>query len=183
MRNSAPLIVLLCFVLAGCWQTATRPYRNVMSLQPFAEGMVTTTDRDGRVAHYLLRKIDRGRYRVMQMGRGQDFGQGFEAGFFLLPGAPSNVLVLQMAALNFHTGDDNLRYYGLLVVKGPNSAEEIDPDCGKDARTALLRAHYPQGACAFADRGSLEKALLALWKSDRKPDYSLSLEPAIGSPK
>jgi hypothetical protein len=175
--------VLLCLLLAGCWQTKTRPYRNVMSVQPFAGGVVATTDRNGRVVHYSLHKIDRGRYLVTEMGRGQDFGQGFEAGLFPLPGAPSNVLVLQMAALNFHAGDANLRYYGLLVVTGPNTAQEIDPDCGKDAHAAHLSAHYPDSACVFANRDSLEKVLLALWNSGRKPDTSLSLEPAIGLPK
>ncbi len=155
-----------------------------MSLQPFAAGTVTATDHDGKVAHYTLRKIEHGRYRLTLSDRGQDFGQGFELGFFPLPGAPSHVLVLQMAMLNFHTGDDSLRFYGLLVVTGKDSAQEIDPDCGKDAR----RAHVPSAdmkitdACSFPDRASLEKSLLALWKSGKKPDSSLRLG-ATDSPR
>jgi hypothetical protein len=118
LRKFLPLILLTCLAVAGCWQSKTRPYRNVMSLQPFVAGTVTATDTDGKVAHYTLRKIDRGRYRLTLSDRGRDFGQGFDLGFFPLPGAPSHVLVLQMAMLNFHTGEDSLRYYGLLVVTG-----------------------------------------------------------------
>lgn len=184
MRKSVVFILLICLAVAGCWQTRNRPYRNDMSLQPFAAGTVTAISHDGRIAHYALHRIDRGRYRLTLTDRGQDFGQGFELGFFPLPGAPSHVLVLQMATLNFHTGDDNLRFYGLLVVTGPNRAQEIDPDCGKDARKARVPPAYRRaGTCTFPDRAALEKSLLALWKSGKKPDTSLSLVPAIGSPR
>lgn len=185
MHRCVPLILLLCLAVAGCWQTKARPYRNVMSLQPFAAGTVMATDRDGKVAHYSLRKIGRGRYRLTLSDHDRDFGQGFEVGFFPLPGAPSHVLVLQMATLNFHTGDDSLRYYGLLVVTGQNRAQDIVPDCDKDARKARVPAGYKDsaGVCTFPDRASLEKSLLVLWKSGKKPDTSLSLEAAIGSPR
>ncbi|HEX4028559.1 MAG TPA: hypothetical protein VHX18_13145 [Rhizomicrobium sp.] len=185
LRRCVPFILLVCLAVAGCWQTRTRPYGNVIAMQPFAAGTVTATDRDGKVTHYALRKIDRGRYRLTLSDRGQDFGQGFEVGFFPLSGAPSRVLILQMAMLNFHTGDDNLRYYGLLVVTGKNSAQEIVPDCDKDARRARVPAADKDnaGTCTFPDRASLEKSLLALWKSGKKPDTSLSLEAAIGSPR
>src|SRR5215469_953887 len=188
LRRWAPLILLACLAVAGCWQTRNRPYRNVTSLRPFAAGMVTATDRDGKVEHYELRKIGRGRYRLTLSYRNREIGQGFEVGFFPLPGAPSNVLVLQMATLSFHAGDDNLRYYGVLVVTGPNTAQEILPDCDKDAREARVPIAYNDngGICSFPDRVSLERSLLALWKSGRKPDTSFSLQsfvPPIGSPK
>lgn len=185
MRGYVPIILLASLALAGCWQTRNRPYRNVTSLRPFSAGMVTATDRNGKVDHYAMRKIGHGRYRLTLSYRGREIGQGFEVGFFPLPGAPSNVLVLQMAALNFHAGDDNLRYYGVLVVNGPNSAQEILPDCNKDAREARLPISYNDngGICAFPDRVSLEKSLLALWKSGRKPDTSLTLEGSTGSPR
>ena len=185
MRKLAPFILLASLLVAGCWQTNSRPFRNVTSLQPFEAGLITETGPDRRVTHYALRKIERGRYRMTQTDRGQDFGQGFEVGFFPLSGAPSHVLILQMAMLNFHTGDDSLRYYGLLVVTGQNSAQEIVPDCGKDARRARVPAAYKDnaGICTFPDRASLEKSLLALWKSGKKPDASLSLDAATGSPR
>src|SRR5205085_9384441 len=88
LRKLTPLIlrasiafasmVLVSVLLAGCWQTTTRPYRNVTSLQPFKAGEVTEKDLDGKEVHYALRKIARGRYRMTQTDRGQDFGQGFE---------------------------------------------------------------------------------------------------------
>jgi hypothetical protein len=185
LRRCVPLILLVCLAVAGCWQTRNRPYRNVRSLQPFAAGMVTATDREGKVEHYLLRKIGRGRYRLTLSYRGREFGQGFEVGFFPLPGAAPNVLVLQLATLSFHAGDDSLRYYGLLVVTGKDSAQEILPDCDMDAREAHIPIAYSEngGICAFPDRTSLEKSLLALWKSGRKPDTSISLQSSTGSPR
>ena len=171
-------LLLACLLTAGCWQTVTRPYRGVTSLQPFAAGAVVQTDPDGKVTHYALKKIARGRYRMTQTDRGQDFGQGFELGFFPLPGAPSHVLIYQAAALDHPVRDDALRYYGLLVITGARSASEIRPDCDKDARAA--RASHTgkgaDGACTFADRAALETSLLALWKSGKKAEYSYTLK-------
>ena len=176
MRTFAPLI-LACLLVAGCWQTVTRPYRNVASLQPFIAGAMIETDADGKVTHYALKKIARGRYRMTQMDRGQDFGQGFELGFFPLPGAPSHVLIYEAAALDHTARDDSLRYYGLLVITGQKSAQEIRPDCEKDARAARASGTRKgkDGACTFADRAALEKSLLVLWKSGKKPQYSYAL--------
>ena len=177
MRKFAPLI-LACLLVAGCWQTVTRPYRNVTSLQPFAAGVITETDADGKVTHYALKKIARGRYRMTQTDRGQDFGQGFELGFFPLPGAPSHVLIYQAAALDHTVQGADLRYYGLLAITGQKGAQEIRPDCEKDARAARASGTRKgkDGACTFADRTALEKSLLALWKSGKKPQYSYTLQ-------
>jgi hypothetical protein len=177
LQKLAPFVLLAAVLLAGCWQTVSRPYRDIASLQPFAAGRVTATGRDSIVTHYALRKIDRGRYRMTQTDRGQDFGQGFELGFFPLPGAPSHVLIYQAAALDRPASGDNLRYYGLLVVTGPNSAQEIRPDCEKDARAARASGTRmgKDGACTFTDRAALEKSLLALWNSKKKPEYSYTL--------
>jgi hypothetical protein len=178
LRKCVPLILLVCLTVAGCWQTRTRPYRNVMSLQPFAAGDVTATDLQNKVTHYALRKIARGRYRMTETDRGEDFGQGFELAFFPLHGAPSHVLIYQAAALDHPVRDDALRYYGLLVITGARSASEIRPDCDKDARAA--RASHTgkgaDGACTFADRAALETSLLALWKSGKKAEYSYTLK-------
>jgi hypothetical protein len=139
------------------------------------------------VTHYSLGRIERGRYRLTLSDRGRDFGEGFEVGLFPLPGAPGHVLVLQLAVLDYHRGDGNLRYYGLLVITGKNSASEIIPDCDKDARRARVPITYKDhnlgNGCAFPDRASLEKSLLALWQSGRKPDTSLKLDGATGWPK
>jgi hypothetical protein len=178
LRKFTPFILLACVLVAGCWQTMTRPYRNLASLQPFAMGAVTEKDPDGKVTHYALRKIAHGRYRMTQTDRGQDFGQGFELGFFPLPSAPSHVLIYQAAFLDHTAKEENLRYYGLMVVTGQKSAQEIRPDCEKDARAA--RASNTRagkdGACTFADRAALEKSLLALWRSGKKAQYSYTLK-------
>jgi hypothetical protein len=177
VRTIAPLI-LACVLLAGCWQTITRPYRDVTPLQPFAAGAVVETDPGGKVTHYALKKIARGRYRLTQTDRGQDFGQGFDLGFFPLPGAPSHVLLYEAAALDHTAAGADLRYYGLLVITGQKSAQEIRPDCEKDARAARVSGTRKgkDGACTFAGRAGLEKSLLALWKSGKKPEYSYTLK-------
>ena len=178
MRKFAPLVLLISVLTAGCWQTVNRPYRNINSLQPFADGAATATAADGKQTHYALRKIARGRYLMTQTDRGSDFGQGFQLAFFPLPGAPSNVLVYGAAALDHTAAGADLRYYGLLIITGQKSAEEIRPDCDRDARFARVSGTRKgkDGACTFADRAALEKSLLALWKSRKKPDYSYSLK-------
>jgi hypothetical protein len=177
LRRLAPLI-LACVLLTGCWQTVTRPYRDVTPLQPFAAGAVVETDPGGKMTHYALKKIVRGRYRLTQTDRGQDFGQGFDLGFFPLPGAPSHVLLYEAAALDHTVAGADLRYYGLLVITGQESAQEIRPDCEKDARAARASGTRKgkDGACTFADRAGLEKSLLALWKNGKKPEYSYVLK-------
>lgn len=178
MRKLAPLVVLIGLLTAGCWQTVNLPYHNVQSLQPFAGGAVTATSADGKQTHYALKKIARGRYRLTQTDRGSDFGQGFQLALFPLPGAPSNVLVYGAAALDHTAAGANLRYYGLLIVTGQKSAEEIRPDCDRDARFARLSGTRKgkDGACTFADRAALERSLLALWKSGKKPEYTYTLK-------
>ena len=177
MRKWAPLVLLASLLVGGCWQSVSRPYRNVPSLQPFEAGEITATGPDRKVTHYALRKIERGRYRMTQTDRGQDFGQGFELGFFPLPGAPNNVLIYQAAALDRTLRDDNLRYYGLVVVTRPYGAMEIRPDCEKDTRAARASRTRigKDGACTFANRAALEKSLLELWKSGKKAEHSYTL--------
>jgi hypothetical protein len=171
------LLILACVLAAGCWQTVTRPYRDTISLSPFAAGAVAETGLGGKPVHYTLKKIARGRYRMTETDRGQDFGQGFELGFFPLPGAPSHVLSYQAAALDHTVQGANLRYYGLLVITGPKGAEEIRADCDKDARAARDSGTRSgkDGACTFKDRAALEKSLLALWKSGKKAEYAYTL--------
>jgi hypothetical protein len=177
LRKFAPFILLACVLVAGCWQTMSRPYRNIASLQPFAAGDVTEKDPDGKVTHYALRNTSHGRYRMTQTDRGQDFGQGFELGFFPLPGAPSHVLIYEAAVLDHPAKEENLRYYGLIVVTGQKSAQEIRPDCEKHARAARVSntRKGKDGACTFVNRDALERSLLALWKSRKKARYTYTL--------
>jgi hypothetical protein len=163
--------------LAGCWQTVSRPYRNVTPLQPFAAGAVTEVGPDGKTTHYALKKIAHGHYLMTQTDRNQDFGQGFELGFFPLPSAPANVLIYQAAPLERTTRDANREYYGLVIVTMPYGVQEIRADCEKDSRAARASGTKKgnDGACTFANRAALEKSLLALWKSGKKPEYSYTL--------
>lgn len=177
LRSLAFFALFCALLLSGCWQTVSRPYRNVTPLQPFAAGPVTQTGPDRKVLHYALNKITRGRYRMTQTDPGPDLGQGFELDFFPLPGAPRNVLIYEAAPLEHTAGNENLRYYGLVIVTVPYGALEIRPDCEKDARAARVSNTRTgrDGACTFANRAALEKSLLALWKSGKKAEYSYTL--------
>jgi hypothetical protein len=171
-------ILVTCVLLAGCWQMKTRPYRDVPGVTVFAPGKVTLVGPDKVPQHYRLSRQPKGRYRFTSIDKGQDFGEGFDLGFFPLPGAPSHVLIYQAAPLDHPRTEDSLRYYGVLVVTGPRSAEEIRPDCEKDARAARASGTRPgkDGACTFATRAALETSLLALWKSGKKPEYRYRLD-------
>ena len=171
------VILLICTLLAGCWQMAARPYREVPGVTVFAPGRVTVTGPDRMLQHYRLARQPKGRYRLTSIDKGEDYGEGFDLGFFSLPGAPSHVLVYQAAPLDHPRTENSLRYYGLLVVTGPKSAEEIRPDCDKDIRAARASRTRPDkdGACTFATRAALEKSLLALWKSGKKAEYLYQL--------
>ena len=170
-------VLLACIVLAGCWQMKTRPYRDAPGVAVFAPGAVTLTGPDRTEQHYKLARRAKGRYRLTSTDKGSDFGEGFDLGFFPLPGAPSHVLIYQAAPLDHPRTEDSLRYYGILVVTGPKSAAEIRPDCDHDARAARVSGTRKgaDGACTFATRAALEKSLLALWKSGKKPDYLYTL--------
>ncbi len=171
-------------LVAGCWQTRSRPYRGVQPLMPFDEGAVVETGPDRKPVRYTLAKIAGGRYRLTQTDRGQDFGQGFDLAFFPLPGAPSRVLVYEAAALDHPAADESLRYHGLLVLTGRGGAREIRPDCEKDAKAAAASGTVADksGDCTFADRAALETSLLALWKSGKKPAYRWTFRSAVNKP-
>lgn len=160
-------------LLAGCWQMKTRPYRDMPGVTPFAGGAVTEAEPDGHSQHYRLTRRPKGRYRLTSTDKGQDFGEGFDLGFFPLPGAPSHVLIYQAAALDHPRDEDSYRYYGIAVITGPKTMEEIRPDCAKDWRAARISGTRKgrDGACTFATRDALEKSLLALWKSGKKAEY------------
>ena len=63
LRKLTPLILMAavsmaCVLLAGCWQTVTRPYRNVTSQQPFKAGAVTEKGPDGKETYVSGFAID-----------------------------------------------------------------------------------------------------------------------------
>ena len=176
MALRALALLLSGFLLAGCWQMKTRPYRDTPGITVFAPGLVTMTGPD-KPQHYRLTRRPNTRYRLTSIDKGADFGEGFDLGFFPLPGAPSHVLIYQAVPLDHPRSDDMLRYYGLLVITAPGAAQEVRPDCDKDIAAARISGTRKgsDGACTFATRAALEKSLLALWKSGKKPEYSYRL--------
>lgn len=175
MRGLA--VIMAALLLAGCWQTRTLPYRGVAGVTPFAAGQVIVTGPDGRKERYGLSLQPRGRYRLASLRRGQQLGEGFDLALFPLPHAPSHVLIYEAAPLDHPRELNDLRYYGLLDITGARSAAEIRADCTRDWRAARVSGTRKDadGACTFATREALEKSLLALWKSHRKPQYTYSL--------
>lgn len=172
-------LMMAVLLLAGCWQTTIRPYRNVTGVTPFAAGIVTITGPGMRGGRYRLTLQPQGRYRLAAVGRGEALGDGFDLALFPLPHAPSHVLIYEAVPLDHPREMDDVRYYGLLNVTGPASAQEMRPDCGRDARAARASGtrRGADGNCTFASRDALEKSLLALWKRRGGTPYRYRLTP------
>lgn len=164
-------VVLAGLLLAGCWQSRTQLYGSQKPVTPFRAGKVTGRAAGGHLQHYALTQHG-ARYHLTITDDGDDFGEGFELAFFPLPGAPDSVLVYQAATMDEPLSDTSLRYYGL-AVRGKNSIGEIRPSCEKDAAAAAASGTKAgaDDACTFTTRAGLEKSLLALWKSGKKPEY------------
>lgn len=169
-------VVLAGLLLAGCWQSRTQLYGAQQPVTPFPAGKVTGVAADGQVQHYALTRHG-ARYRLTITDKGEDYGEGFELGFFMLPGAPDNVFAYQAATLDEPVTQTSMRYYGL-VERRKDAIAEIRPGCEKDRAAAALSGTRAgaDDACTFTDRAGLEKSLLALWKSGKKPEYIYTLE-------
>jgi len=89
---------------------------------------------------------------MTQTDRGQDFGQGFELGFFRCPGAPSHVLIYQAASLDHTVGGDSLRYYGLLVVTARRARRKSARTAKRMRAPRALRIHERAGMAACLSR-------------------------------
>lgn len=175
MQMRVLYVVLAGLLLAGCWQSKTQLYGSQKPVTPFRAGKATSTASDGQIQHYALTRHG-ARYRLTITDKGEDFGEGFELAFFPLPGAPDTVFAYQAATLDEPVTDTSLRYYGL-VVRQKDGIAEIRPSCEKDSAAAAVSGTKAgaDDACTFTDRAGLEASLLALWKSNKKPEYTYTL--------
>jgi hypothetical protein len=169
MRRFSALVALAAALLvAGCWQSIGSLYGDVTPVTPFRPGAVTGTDADRKVTHYSLTRTANV-YRLIVTDKGEGLGEGFELRFFPLNGLPRFLLAYEAVSLEHCNGirgcdpikADDPRYYGLVRVK-MHGADEIRPDCKKDAGAVTGAKADKDGVCTFKDRASLEKSLRAL---------------------
>ena len=189
MRISSRVLLLLPLLfLGGCWQSKGSLYGATKPVTPFALGAVTETGKDelGKplIQHFALTRAARGAYRMLNTAADKDdLGHGFLLRFFPLTGLPADTYVYEAAPLDHcntkrgcdpvKPGDD--RWYGLARVTA-TGAEEMRPDCTKDILAlAPARIKDAEGACNFADRATLEQALLAFARTNPPATFSYRL--------
>lgn len=187
MRKLGSALLLSTFiVLGGCWQSKGSVYGDAKPVTPFAAGGVIETGKDelGKplIQHFVLAKGAKDSYRMTFAGTDKEnAGHGFLIRFFALTGLPANLYVYEAAALEHcdtkagcdPVKPDEDRWYGLARVTA-KGAQEIRPDCTKDI-LAMAPIKDVDGACDFADRATLERALLALAQTNPAGTFSYRL--------
>lgn len=179
IRSSHAGLLLACLVLAGCWQSRHGAlYGKIATVAPFHDGTLTATGGDKPESFTIQARPDGG-YRLIGAEKDENgLSDGFDLRFFTIPGLPGDLLVYEAVSISHCTGkfvcgavsDTDDRYYGL-VRPGPDGADEIRPDCKKDAGVIdKAKVNVDDGVCTFPDRATLETALRALAAGNRKPD-------------
>lgn len=171
-------ILLSCLLLAGCWQSTGSLFGDVKPVQPFAAGKLVSTnpDKPADIGHSQLTKQKDGSYRLAATDKA-DLGDAMVLRFIALPGLPANVYVFEAVSDDACKPGQTChpltaqseRDYGL-VRDTKTGAEVFNPDCGKSSAVAKLPGVKADtyGSCTFANRASLEKALLDLAKQGWK---------------
>jgi hypothetical protein len=186
MMKQGAAIAVIALLLAGCWQSRGTLYAGAVPIMPFHDGRVIERDDQKKIQHFTLRLDSSGTYRLVGDDKGSDgYGEGFGLRFFPLAGASHGALLYEAVALDDcvkgtklcgEANDDGQRYYGV-VLPGRDGAEEIRPDCAKDAAVTKKLGVKDDGGgtCTFKNRATLEKALRQLAKS-KKPAFSYTLQ-------
>lgn len=179
MRKIMPLILVCSVLLAGCWASEGSLFADVKPVQPFAAGKLMSfkPDKPDDAGHLLLTKERDGSYRLVSTDK--DAGDAMVLRFVTLPGLPSDMFVFEAVSDDACRPGDichpvtptSERDYGLVRRTG-TGAEIASPDCDASSPAAALPGVKAgdYGACNFASRASLERALLDLarqsWKTD-----------------
>jgi len=165
-------ILLSCFLLAGCWQSTGSLLGDAKPAQPFRAGKLVSTnlDKPSDVSHSVLTRQKDGSYRLAATDKA-DLGDAMVLRFIALPGLPANTYVFEAVSDDACKPGQTChpmtaqseRDYGL-VRATKTGAEDFNPDCGKSSAVAKLPGVKADsyGGCTFANRASLEKALLDL---------------------
>jgi len=177
--TKGPVLLAVALMLSGCWQADGSLYGKADPVTPFRAGAVTETGAKDGAHHFALTLAKTGTYRLIGTDKGDGHGEGFALRFFDLRGIPEDMTVYEAVSLSHCDrpgGCDAIkqtdpRYYGL-VRRTKTGAEELRPDCKKDASvTTPFGIKAKDDVCTFATRDSLETSLLMLAHSGRKPDF------------
>ena len=187
MRTCAPVILLTCLLVAGCWQSEGSLYGDAKPVQPLAAGKVTSQDpgTPKKLHHFLLAK-EGGAYRLTNNDKASsDFGDAVVLHFFALSGVPKDVFVFEAVSDDkCRPGDichpmtaKSERDYGLMRLTR-RGAEVTSPSCDKASAAAKLPGVTADdcGTCTFTSRASLETALKAQARQGLKPSLTYKYE-------
>jgi hypothetical protein len=176
-------LLLSALMLGGCWQADGSLYGKADPVTPFRPGAVTQIaskpSSKQREQHFALTLAKDGTYRMIDIDKGEDHGEGFALRFFDLRGIPEDMMVYEAVSLTHcdrPTGCETVkptdpRYYGL-VRKTKSGGEELRPSCKLDAAvTTPFGIKAKDDVCTFTTRDSLNTSLLMLAQSNRKPDF------------
>jgi hypothetical protein len=169
MRRIA-CVVLLSLFCGGCFESDKPLYAGVKPVTPFAGGPVTSRDKDGKTIAMNLAKDADGSYRLTSREKGRDFGKGYRVLFFAVNGLPSGALLAAVkdCEADFKNCASGSWSY-LLVRPAADKVEWHEPDCS-GTLSKLAGLQVESGSCKFADRASLDKAILAAgslpWTAD-----------------
>jgi hypothetical protein len=187
MRICAPVILLACFLAAGCWQSEGSLFGGAKPVQPLAAGKVASKDpgMPKKLHHFLLTKESGGAYRLANSDKASsDFGDAVRLRFFALSDLPKDTFVFE-AVSDDKCKPGNVctpvtakseRDYGLVRLTR-RGAEVTSPACDKASAAAKLPGVTADdyGTCTFTSRASLETALKAQarqgWKASLAYNY------------
>ena len=180
----APLVLLSCLLVAGCWQSTGSLFGDVKPVQPFAAGKLVSSnpDKPADIGHAVLTKTKDGGYRLAAADKA-DLGDAMVLRFIALPGLPRDMFVFEAVSDDACRPGQTChpmtaqseRDYGLVRLTKAG-AEVTSPDCNMSAiRLPGVKADK-YGTCMFANRTSLEKALLDLAKQGWKTSLAYRYE-------
>jgi len=166
----AVVVLAICALTAGCWQSSGSLMGDAKPVQPLRAGKVVSHNAENPkdVSHSVLTRAGAA-YRLTNADKGSsDFGDAFVLRFFTLGGLPKDVLMFEAVSDDKCKPGETChpmtpksdRYYGLIRLT-KTGAEIANPDCDKASMAAKLPGVKvgTYGTCTFTSRASLETAL------------------------
>jgi hypothetical protein len=182
----APLVLLSCLMVAGCWQSTGSLFGDAKPVQPFRAGklVASNAEKPADVSHSMLTLGKDGSYRLAATDKA-DLGDAMVLRFIALQGLPANTYVFEAVSDDACKPGQTCRPmtakserdYGL-VRTTKTGAEVFSPECDKSGAVAKLPGVKADnyGSCSFSNRASLEKALLDLSKQGWKTSVTYKYE-------
>lgn len=166
----AVVVLAICALASGCWQSSGSLMGGAKPVQPLRPGKVVSHNAENPkdLSRAVLTREGAG-YRLTNADKGtSDFGDAFVLRLFTLAGLPKTVFVFEAVSDDKCNPGETCRpmtpkserYYGLVRLTR-TGAEVTSPDCDKASMAAKLPGVKvgSYGTCTFTSRVSLEAAL------------------------